>query len=193
MGSYPPESPSRRFCLRTPDMRRRLRQCGGAGQAWAAAPATYLLVGINCAVFLAMVLNGVSIGSPDRRAADALGREQRRLRAVSTASGGASLPPCLCTSAFFTWPPTCGACGTWRLLAEPLMGSCGRACGLHPHRRGGQPALHADVNWFLPDSRRAGAGLFPAGRGCIGRGLRNCRRADCPAQVESTARAARRS
>jgi rhomboid protease GluP len=31
---------------------------------WASAPATYLLVGINCAVFLAMVLRGVSIGSP---------------------------------------------------------------------------------------------------------------------------------
>jgi len=31
---------------------------------WASAPATYLLVGINCAVFLAMVGNGVSIGSP---------------------------------------------------------------------------------------------------------------------------------
>jgi rhomboid protease GluP len=31
---------------------------------WASAPATYLLVGINCAVFLAMVGNGVSIGTP---------------------------------------------------------------------------------------------------------------------------------
>jgi rhomboid protease GluP len=31
---------------------------------WATAPATYLLVGINCAVFLAMVASGVSIGSP---------------------------------------------------------------------------------------------------------------------------------
>jgi len=32
--------------------------------SWASAPATYLLVGINCAVFLAMVANGVSIGTP---------------------------------------------------------------------------------------------------------------------------------
>jgi rhomboid protease GluP len=32
--------------------------------SWASAPATYLLVGINCAVFLAMVARGVSIGSP---------------------------------------------------------------------------------------------------------------------------------
>src|SRR5580658_10947576 len=33
-------------------------------RSWASAPATYLLVGINCAVFLAMVAGGVSIGSP---------------------------------------------------------------------------------------------------------------------------------
>src|ERR1035437_6286177 len=32
--------------------------------SWAMAPATYLLVGINCVVFIAMLLNGVRIGSP---------------------------------------------------------------------------------------------------------------------------------
>jgi rhomboid protease GluP len=31
---------------------------------WAMAPATYLLVGINCAVYIAMVASGVSAGSP---------------------------------------------------------------------------------------------------------------------------------
>src|SRR5215831_18573198 len=34
------------------------------GPTWAAAPATYLLLGINCAVFLAMTLRGVNIMSP---------------------------------------------------------------------------------------------------------------------------------
>src|SRR5271163_839372 len=34
------------------------------GARWASAPATYTLVGINCAVYLAMVLNGVSPSSP---------------------------------------------------------------------------------------------------------------------------------
>src|SRR5277367_2069655 len=34
------------------------------GSRWASAPATYTLVGINCAVFLAMVLRGVSPSSP---------------------------------------------------------------------------------------------------------------------------------
>jgi rhomboid protease GluP len=32
--------------------------------SWASAPATYLLVGINCAVYIAMVVRGVSPGSP---------------------------------------------------------------------------------------------------------------------------------
>ncbi len=39
----------------------RMRQ---ARQSWAAAPATYLLLGINCGVFLLMVLSGVSPVSP---------------------------------------------------------------------------------------------------------------------------------
>jgi rhomboid protease GluP len=35
-----------------------------AGNRWASAPATYTLVGINCAVYLAMVIRGVSPSSP---------------------------------------------------------------------------------------------------------------------------------
>src|ERR1700720_1431757 len=38
-----------------------------APRSWAAAPATYLLVGINVAVFLLMVFNGVSPTSPNSR------------------------------------------------------------------------------------------------------------------------------
>jgi len=34
------------------------------GSRWATAPATYTLVGINCAVYLAMVLRGVSASNP---------------------------------------------------------------------------------------------------------------------------------
>jgi rhomboid protease GluP len=36
-----------------------------ARRGWASAPATYVLVGINCAVFVAMVLSGVSLLDPD--------------------------------------------------------------------------------------------------------------------------------
>ena len=37
------------------------------GATWASAPATYTLLGINCAVFLGMVLSGVSFLSPTTR------------------------------------------------------------------------------------------------------------------------------
>jgi rhomboid protease GluP len=43
-----------------PPLHRRVRS------AWASAPATYVLVGINCAVFLAMVLRGASLMEPTR-------------------------------------------------------------------------------------------------------------------------------
>ena len=37
---------------------------GRTSRSWAAAPATYLLLGINCAVFLGMVLTGISPVTP---------------------------------------------------------------------------------------------------------------------------------
>src|ERR1700729_4090867 len=40
------------------------RSRGGGGTRWASAPATYTLVGINCAVFIAMVVRGVSPSNP---------------------------------------------------------------------------------------------------------------------------------
>ena len=52
------------------------------------------------------------------------------------------------------------------LLAEPLMGSVRRARGLHPHRRGGQPAVDA-VNWIWP-IRDAGRDRFPGERALPG-------------------------
>jgi len=76
MGSYPPTPPPHEqrtvhggpnpeflppgtgtFTSPPPPVRRRR-------QSWASAPATYFLVGINCAVYIAMVLNGVSAVSP---------------------------------------------------------------------------------------------------------------------------------
>jgi rhomboid protease GluP len=47
-----------------------LRRAGGASRSrgnWAVAPATYLLVGINVAVFLLMALSGVSTTNPSSR------------------------------------------------------------------------------------------------------------------------------
>lgn len=64
MGSYPPPPepeflpPDAGFNPPPPPPVRRPRP------SWAVAPATYLLVGINCAVFLAMVANHVSYWNP---------------------------------------------------------------------------------------------------------------------------------
>jgi len=54
-GWYPPPDQQRD----APPPRPRRRAPG-----WAFAPATYTLVGINCAVFVAMVLSGISLWSP---------------------------------------------------------------------------------------------------------------------------------
>ena len=62
MGSYHPEPeilPPGNGYIPPPQPVRRQRP------SWAAAPATYLLVGVNCAVFVAMVAHGVSAGSPN--------------------------------------------------------------------------------------------------------------------------------
>ena len=55
------------------------------------------------------------------------------------------------------------------LLAEPLMGSCGRAGGVHSYRRGGQSAV--DVRQLavrIHDAGGAGHGGFPVGAGASG-------------------------
>ena len=63
MGSYPPVPepeilpPGDGYVPPSPPVRR-------ARPSWASAPATYLLVAINCAVFLAMVAHGVSFRTP---------------------------------------------------------------------------------------------------------------------------------
>jgi rhomboid protease GluP len=55
-GWYPPPDPSRTPPPPAPRQPKRA--------TWATAPATYTLLGINCAVFLGMVLTGVSFLSP---------------------------------------------------------------------------------------------------------------------------------
>ena len=61
--SRPPQGPGE---ILPPEGRAydRDRSRGNGGARWASAPATYTLVGINCAVYLAMVLRGVSPSNP---------------------------------------------------------------------------------------------------------------------------------
>jgi len=60
MGSYP--SPPQPEVL--PPVSDSVPPQRGRRSVWAAAPATHLLVGINCAVFVAMVARGISIWMP---------------------------------------------------------------------------------------------------------------------------------
>ena len=133
MGSYPPTPPPHEheivhgspevlppgtgtFTSPPPARRRR--------PGWAASPATYFLVGINCAVYIAMVCKGVSAVSPTHRSTDALGRQQCWLRAdwrqwwriVSAMFVHAGFLH-LATNMWCLW--------NLGLLAEPLMGSWG--------------------------------------------------------------------
>jgi rhomboid protease GluP len=79
MGSYPPPSdlPTHPPEILPPEgsdsaaqqeelraVRQRLPGPRAGLRSWAYAPATYLLVGINCAVFLGMILTGVSFVNP---------------------------------------------------------------------------------------------------------------------------------
>src|SRR5579871_3055804 len=76
MSSVPPTSPETGSFRNPSDVEPEILRPGGRyiptpepvvrrrRSFWATAPATYVLVGINCAVFLAMLLNKVSLLSP---------------------------------------------------------------------------------------------------------------------------------
>src|SRR6202453_3523891 len=132
--------------------------------SWATAPATYLLVGINCAVFLAMVGSGVSIGSPTtdqlmhwgaNNAGSVLinGEWIRIVTAMFVHVGILHLA----TNMWCLW--------NLGLLAEPLMGSVG-VLAVYILTGAAGNLLSTDVNWVFP-IRDHGV-YFPAGAGASG-------------------------
>src|SRR5665213_731476 len=165
MGSYPPAPqpeilpPDNGYLPPPPPPVRRQRP------SWAAAPATYLLVGINCAVFLAMVARGVSAGSPtvdqlmqwgaDNAGNVLLGGEWWRIVTAMFVHVGILH---LATNMWCLW--------NLALLAEPLMGSVG-VIAVYILTGAAGNLLSTLVNWILYHNAPGGP-VFPAGAGASG-------------------------
>jgi rhomboid protease GluP len=133
---------------------------------WAAAPATYLLVGINCGVFLAMVLHHISPWMPTvdqlmRWGADRpnnvliQGEWWRIVSAMFVHVGILHLA----TNMWCLW--------NLGLLAEPLMGSFGVFAAYILTGAAGN-LLSTFKNWTWPLHDPSGAILFQAGAGASG-------------------------
>jgi rhomboid protease GluP len=133
--------------------------------SWSSSPATYLLVGINCVVFIAMVVNGVSIGSPTteqlmhwgaNNAGSVIinGEWWRIVTAMFVHVGILHLA----TNMWCLW--------NLSLLAEPLMGSFG-VLAVYVLTGAAGNLLSTDINWLWP-IREGGGVFFPAGAGASG-------------------------
>ena len=136
---------------------------------WASAPATYLLVGINCAVYVAMALRGVSMWSPTvdqlmnwgaDRAGNVLvyGEWWRIVTAMFVHAGFIHIA----TNMWCLW--------NLGLLAEPLMGSVGLLAVYILTGAAGN-LLSTLVNWSSSYSdwmKYHDVGVFPAGAGASG-------------------------
>lgn len=133
------------------------------------APATYLLVGINCAVFLAMVAHGVSLGAPtlqqlmdwgaDNAGAVLLGGQWWRIVTAMFVHVG------ILHIALNMW-----CLWNLSLLAEPLMGSLG-VIAVYLLTGAAGNLLSTFANWwrFHPDwLRYHDIGVFPVGAGASG-------------------------
>jgi rhomboid protease GluP len=134
--------------------------------SWATAPATYLLLGINCAVFLAMVGSGVSIGSPTTEQLMHWGANN----AGSVLINGEWIR--IVTAMFVHVGILHLATNMWclwnlGLLAEPLMGSFG-VLAVYILTGAAGNLLSTDINWLWPIRDGAGGVFFPAGAGASG-------------------------
>src|ERR1017187_5720814 len=165
MGSYPPAPqpeilpPDNGYLPPPPPPVRRQRP------SCAMAPATYVLVGINCAVFLAMVARGVSAGSPtveqlmqwgaNNAGNVLLGGEWWRIVTAMFVHVGILH---LATNMWCLW--------NLALLAEPLMGSVG-VIAVYILTGAAGNLLSTLVNWILYHNAPGGP-VFPAGAGASG-------------------------
>jgi rhomboid protease GluP len=137
--------------------------------SWAYAPATYLLVGINCLVFLAMTVHGVRPMSPTADQLMYFGADN----AGSVLVNGQWVR--IVTAMFVHVGILHLATNMWclwnlGLLAEPLMGSAGLLAVYILTGAGGN-LLSTFVNWWWcnPDwVKFHDIGVFPVGAGASG-------------------------
>jgi rhomboid protease GluP len=168
MGSFPPASepeflqPDGSFNPPPPPVRRPRR-------SWSYAPATYVLVGINCLVFLVMVAHHVSMGNPTSyqllywgadNAGNVLiqGQWWRIVTAMFVHVGILHLA----TNMWCLW--------NLGLLAEPLMGSAG-VLAVYILTGAAGNLLSTCVNWLWYNHdwvKFHDLGVFPAGAGASG-------------------------
>jgi rhomboid protease GluP len=136
---------------------------------WATSPATYLLVGINCLVFIAMLVHNVSPSSPNVDqltywGADNAGRvlllgEWRRIITAMFVHVGFLH---LALNMWCLW--------NLALLAEPLMGSLG-VIAVYLLTGAAGNLLSTGVNWWLyyPEwAKYHDLAVFPVGAGASG-------------------------
>jgi rhomboid protease GluP len=133
---------------------------------WASAPATYLLVGINCAVFLWMAARGASVWMPtvdqlmqfgaDRCNNVLIDGEWWRIVTAMFVHVGILH---LATNMWCLW--------NLGLLAEPLMGSFGLIAVYILTGAAGN-LLSTAWNWVFPFHDPSGAPFFQAGAGASG-------------------------
>jgi len=134
-------------------------------RSWQYAPATYVLAGINCAIFIAMVLKGISPANPNvdqlmlwganNAGAVIIYGEWWRIVAAMFLHVGIIH---LATNMWCLW--------NLGLLAEPLMGTVG-LFPVYILTGAAGNLLSTLVNWVWP-IHEAGNAVFPAGAGASG-------------------------
>ena len=135
-------------------------------RGWASAPATYLLTGINCAVFLLMVANGTSLWMPTVDQIMRWGADQpyyvlvdgQWFRIVTAMFVHVGILH-LATNMWCLW--------NLGLLAEPLMGSFGLFAAYILTGAAGN-LLSTAWNWVRPLHDASGAPFYQAGAGASG-------------------------
>jgi rhomboid protease GluP len=179
MGSSPSNSPSGEYrpVREAADSEREFPSPGGdftpppqpvrkPRSSWSYAPATYVLLGINCLVFVAMMARGVSIWSPTTEQLMLFGADNAGN--VLIAGQWWRIVTAMFVHVGFLHLATNMWC-LWNLglLAEPLMGSAG-LLAVYVLTGAAGNLLSTLYNWLSPLHDPSGAVYFPAGAGASG-------------------------